>query len=270
MVMDFERSLEMLFKADEADYEADKDLLEAAQRRLAGSLDGARRPQAAIGLVSSPIGRLLVAMTDRGVVLISYVRTADGLDSAIGKLRRRFDPVADQDAVRCVASEVHNFLAGDETALRQKVDLRMVGSDFHKKLLERLCKIAAGATITYQALGAWAGAPHSQRAVGGAMHSNPIPIYVPCHRVIRSDGSLGGYGGGLDVKRKLLRTEGFSITSAGVLGGPAVWGNRRTGIFCRPDCRAAARSDRSHMLLFRDAARAIQAGMRSCRLCRPE
>ena len=115
-----------------------------------------------------------------------------------------------------------------------------------EEILERLCEVGAGEIITYQALGAWAGAPRAPRAVGGAMHDNPVPIYVPCHRVIRSDGSLGGYGGGLDIKRKLLRAEGFSITTKGLVADATRYGatgaHRSSAV---PDAgRWRARTDR--------------------------
>ena len=87
----------------------------------------------------------------------------------------------------------------------------------------------------------------------------------------RSDGSLGGYGGGLDIKRKLLRVEGFSITPQGLVAAQrAVWGNRGTRIFCQPDCRALARANRSQLLLFRDSECATHAGLRACQVCGPQ
>jgi len=101
------------------------------------------------------------------------------------------------------------------------------------------------------------------------MASNPIPIFVPCHRVIRSDGTIGNYGGGVDNKIKLLRAEGFEVGRDLRLPSRAVMGHRRTGIFCRPDCSAARRADPTKMLIFADAKCAGHAGLRACKLCKP-
>ena len=229
----------------------------------------AHQPQAAVGLIpSSPVGPLLAGVSGRGIVMIHFLRNAADPAHAISSLRRDFDPVPDQSAVQTVREELDRFLAGDEAALRSDIDLSLVKGSFQRRVLERLLEVGPGAILTYSSLAAWAGAPNASRAVGGAMHDNPIPVYVPCHRVVRSDLSLGGYGGGLDIKHKLLRVEGFSFTPAGLVAEDgAVWGNRNTQIFCRPRCSALARADRTNAILFRDASRASGAGMRACRIC---
>ena len=229
----------------------------------------AHRPQAAVGLIpSSPVGPLLVGLSGRGIVMIHFLKTAADPAHATARLRRDFDPVPDQSAVQPVRNELDRFLAGDQAALRSDIDLSLVKGSFQRRVLERLLEVGPGAILSYSSLAAWAGAPNASRAVGGAMHDNPIPVYVPCHRVVRSDLSLGGYGGGLDVKHKLLSVEGFSFTPAGLVAqDAAVWGNRGTQIFCRPGCRALARADRNNAILFRDASRASGVGMRACRIC---
>ena len=269
--MKSERFLEDLFNTASIDFEPDAAMLLQAKRKLEPALELVRRPAAAVSLVaSSPVGRLLVGVGDRGIAMIHYLSSTADLAAALAKLRRGFDPVPDQDTVAGVTDELRRYLDGDAGALRSRVDLRLVTSSFQREVLKRLCETGPGALLTYSSLGALAGAANAQRAVGGAMHDNPIPIYVPCHRVIRSDGSLGGYGGGLEVKRKLLRVEGFSVTPAGmVVSEGAVWGNRGTRIYCRPGCRALARADRTRTILFRDAGHAMRAGMRACRVCGP-
>ena len=101
------------------------------------------------------------------------------------------------------------------------------------------------------------------------MASNPVPIYVPCHRVIRSDGSIVNYGGGVDRKIKLLRAEGFEVGNDLRVPAHAVFGHQRTHIFCRPGCSAAKRADRSRMVIFADPEKARRAGLRACKVCRP-
>jgi methylated-DNA-[protein]-cysteine S-methyltransferase len=228
------------------------------------------RPQAAVGIIpSSPVGPLMVGVGSRGISMIHFLENAQDPRAAMAKLRQGFDPVPDQNAVQPVADELTRFMSGNEQALRTKIDLSLVAGVFQRRVLERLLEVGPGAILTYSSLAKWAGAPDASRAVGSAMHDNPVPVYVPCHRVVRSDLTLGGYGGGLDIKRKLLSVEGFSFAPRGQVaqdGGP-VWGNRNTRIFCRPDCSAVARSSRANAILFRDAGRASEAGMRACRIC---
>jgi methylated-DNA-[protein]-cysteine S-methyltransferase len=238
------------------------------QRRPAAGM----RPQVSVGLIaSSPIGPVMVGVSAHGIALIHFLRAPEDARHAIAILQHRFDPVPDQNAVTPVHEELDRFMAGDQSALRSRIDLSLVGGAFQRRVLERLLEVGPGAILPYSSLAAWVNAPHASRAVGGAMHYNPIPVYVPCHRVVRSDLSLGGYGGGLELKRKLLEIEGFSFTSKGLVAQDgAVWGNRNSKIYCRPDCRALTRANLSNNLLFRDATRAAREGMRPCRLCLPE
>ncbi len=227
-------------------------------------------PQAAIEVIpSSPVGPVLAALSQRGVAMIHFLRHPADVSAAIARLRRRFDPVPETGASHGLRDELNGFAGGDLTALRSNIDLSLVAGSFQKRILELLIEVGAGALVTYSSLAAWAGAPEASRAVGAAMHDNPIPVYVPCHRVVRSDLSLGGYGGGLEIKRKLLSVEGFTFAASGrVSEAGAVWGNRATKIFCRPECHWVARARRTNLVLFRDRARAVEAGMRPCSRCR--
>lgn len=245
-------------------------LLRRARARLEGELKYEQRPEAAVGVVKSPLGDLLVAMTSRGIVLLHYLADDRDLASTIEKARWQLDLIEDPRAVKRVGDEIRRYLAGDRSALRQKIDLSLVASAFQQKVLRKLEEIPRGAVISYQALGAVAGAPKGARAVGNAMHNNPVPIYVPCHRVIASGGGLGGYGGGAGRKLQLLRSEGFALGDKDVkLPSSSVWGHQGTKIYCRMDCRAAARADRSRMLFFADPTDARRAGLRPCKICRP-
>ncbi|HYL59975.1 MAG TPA: methylated-DNA--[protein]-cysteine S-methyltransferase [Candidatus Acidoferrales bacterium] len=227
-----------------------------------------RRPQARVGLVTSPVGRLLVAESDRGLVNIHFM-TMDGAERTLEKLRRKFELVENEASVKRVGAEINRFFEGDQSVMERRVDLSMVESEFQVRALTTLRSVPSGAVITYQALAAAVGNPDSQRAIGNTMASNPVPIVVPCHRVIRSDGTIGNYGGGVENKLKLLRLEGFKVGSDMRLPSRAVMGHRRTHIFCRPDCSAAKRADSNQVLIFADAACAGHAGLRPCKLCRP-
>lgn len=164
------------------------------------------------GIVNSAVGRLLVALSDRGIVLIHFLDGAwTDSEAAHAALSRHFQVIEDAAAVAVVDAEIRRFADGQRNALAMPVDLTLVTSPFRRRVLETLRGIPPGTVISYRALAAAAGAPRASRAVGTTMAVNPVPIYVPCHRVIRADGSIGNYGGGVPVKLKLLRAEGIRI-----------------------------------------------------------
>ena len=102
---------------------------------------------------------------------------------------------------------------------KENIDLSLLNlfklTDFSAKVLKQACKIPRGKVGTYSGLAAKVGCPGAARAVGTALANNPFPIIIPCHRVIRSDGSLGGFGGGIRMKRELLSKEGVTLNSQG-------------------------------------------------------
>lgn len=248
-----------------------EELLRQARRRVDSALKHIRRPEAAVGVIKSPLGDLLVAMTARGIVLNHYLANDSDLAATLEKARLQLDLVEDPPTVKEVGAEIRRYLAGEGTALRQNIDLSLAASPFQQKVLRKLQEVPRGAVVSYQALGVAAGAPKGARAVGNAMHNNPVPIYIPCHRVVASDGGLGGYGGGAARKLKLLRSEGFSLGDDDVrLPDTVVWGHKGTRVFCRANCGTAARVDRGRILFFADAKGARQAGLRPCKICRPE
>jgi methylated-DNA-[protein]-cysteine S-methyltransferase len=149
----------------------------------------------------SPVGELHVAATDRGLCRISYFGDAweDELARGFGVRVLR----APLDEVR---RELDQYFAGDRREFDLPLDLRV--APFHEAVLRELARVPYGSTDTYGALAAKAGRPGAARAVGTVMNRNPIPIVLPCHRIVGANGSLTGYAGGLDVKRRLLRLEG--------------------------------------------------------------
>lgn len=138
--------------------------------------------------------------------------TSEGVHSVrlhAGRARQPLDDSAPSE-VRDTARRFERFFAGDTRALDDvAVDFSAVGNDFQRKVLTTLRKrIGPGKTISYGELAEAVGHPGAARAVGTAMARNPVPIVVPCHRVLASGGGLGGYGGGLEMKKALLRLEG--------------------------------------------------------------
>ncbi len=228
-----------------------------------------RRPEARVGVIGSPLGRLLVAEGPRGLATLHFLDTMSA-EPALEALRRRFELVENEASAERVGREIERYLAGDLRSLdSHPIDLSLVHSEFQRRVLERLRTIGPGAVITYNGLADAAGVPAAHRAVGHTMATNPVPIFVPCHRVIRSDGSIGNYGGGVPCKVKLLRTEGFDVGRDLKLGARSVLAHRATHIFCRPGCSAAERANHARMLIFADPERAERAGFRPCRRCHP-
>ncbi len=256
----------------ELDREADDDhgldaILAEGRRRFDKVLSRERRPIARVGVIDSPMGRLFIADGPRGILAIHFM-DGKGPDP-LEMMRGKFDVVEDQAAADRIGDEIGRFVAGDRTALKHEIDLSLVESDFKRRALTKLRKVPLGSVVTYQGLAAAVGAPDGQRAIGNAMGSNPVPIYVPCHRVIKSDLSIGNYGGGVDRKLKLLRAEGFAVGKDLRVPARAVMGHQRTHIFCRPECSAAKRADIGRMFIFADPERARSAGLRACKMCHP-
>ena len=156
-------------------------------------------------VADTQIGRLLLAVTDRGLCRISYdpepERDTEELARTFGVRVLRAPKEVD-----LVRRELDEYLEGRRRDFDLPLDLRG-RTGFAKDILERLARVPYGEVTTYGALAAQAGNPRAARAVGMIMNRNPIPIVLPCHRVVGSTGSLVGYGGGLDRKRLLLDLE---------------------------------------------------------------
>ena len=166
----------------------------------------------AIATVDSPIGDLLIAVTERGLVRVAF--QGEDRDNVLEELSRRLSPRILESARASdeVRRELDQYFAGERTRFDVAVDRRLIG-DFARKVLDATARVPFGRTTTYGEVATKIGSPRAARAVGNALGSNPIPIVIPCHRVLRSGGALGGYGGGVDRKQRLLRLEGAILTS---------------------------------------------------------
>jgi methylated-DNA-[protein]-cysteine S-methyltransferase len=155
-------------------------------------------------VVESPVGALLLAATDRGLCRISY--TVEGGDES---LARDFGVRVLRAPLDDVRRELDEYFEGRRREFDLPLDLRVVG--FQESVLHELALVPYGATDTYGHLAAKVGKPRAARAVGMVMNRNPIPIVLPCHRIVGANGSLTGYAGGLHVKRALLELEGVAL-----------------------------------------------------------
>ncbi len=173
--------------------------LEAASDQ-AGLLDLAYRT------VDSPVGSLLLVATPSGLVRVAFER--EDHDEVLGWLAKAISPRMLRAPVRLdrAARELDEYFAGRRRRFDVDVDLGLARG-FRRTVLDRLGDIGYGTTATYAAVAAASGSPGAVRAVGSACARNPVPVVVPCHRVVRSDGSVGGYRGGSEAKQLLLALE---------------------------------------------------------------
>jgi methylated-DNA-[protein]-cysteine S-methyltransferase len=177
---------------------ADRVAAEAAERSL---LD------VAVGEVDSPIGRLLVAVTPRGLARVAF--EDEDRDRVLAELASRLSPrILESAAVTGDARrELEEFFAGERTRFGVQVDRRLI-QGIARDVLRATSKIPYGELSTYGGVARQIGRPTAARAVGRALGSNPIPVVIPCHRVIGAGGALTGYAGGMDRKVALLELEG--------------------------------------------------------------
>jgi len=164
----------------------------------------------AYATVDSPVGRLIAVATPRGLARLAYELENGGLDSILDDVALRLSPAiveapAQLDPIR---RELDEYFDGRRQDFDLPLDWALTRAGFRRRVLQECARIPFGATSTYKAMAIAAGSPTAFRAAGGALGSNPIPIVVPCHRVLSSGGGLGGYTGGLERKRLLLSIEG--------------------------------------------------------------
>jgi methylated-DNA-[protein]-cysteine S-methyltransferase len=178
-------------------------------RRFRQAADDAGLVDAAYDLVESPLGSLLVGVSKRGVCRISFDpeadteldRLAERAGPRVLRVTRRIDPVRRQ---------LEEYFERERREFELDVDLVGIPT-FQQEVLQELLRVPYAQTSTYGTLAAKLGRPRAARAVGGALNRNPVPIVVPCHRIVGSTGSLVGYGGGLERKRALLALEGKQL-----------------------------------------------------------
>jgi methylated-DNA-[protein]-cysteine S-methyltransferase len=196
------------------------DALQEALRNAASGLSDTAlpdldEPAAAAGLLDvayatldSPVGTLLLATTPDGLVRIAYVGANDS-DAVIADLAARVSPrvLAAPRKLDQPRRELDEYFDGQRRRFDVPIDWRLTHG-FGRRVLEATARIPYGSVSTYKQMATAAGSPRASRAAGNALGANPLPIIVPCHRVLHVGGGLGGYTGGLERKRLLLGVEG--------------------------------------------------------------
>jgi O-6-methylguanine DNA methyltransferase len=250
-----------------------RELRAAAPAGLAEAVVARVEPADAYAQVEGPIGPLFVAFTDNAITLVTRADSADA-----GQFEEEFRATFGRPVSRVAQPPEHirrlieaRVWGRGRPPAQAGVDLRWL-PDFERRVLEKTLEIPRGEVRPYSWVAAEIGRPLAVRAVGNALARNPIPFVVPCHRVVRADGTIGQYGaGGPESKRALLAAEGLDPAELVRLPAEGVRysGSDTTRIYCYPSCRHARRTTPAHRVAFRSVDQARRAGYRPCRICRP-
>jgi len=218
---------------------------------------------------TTPIGEIYVAFNDHGVSAVDIADDPDAFETAFAS---RFDrPAYPADTLPGqIAGRLDKAFA-DGRPGKLPLDLRSV-TPFQAQVLLKTAEIPRGEVRPYGWVADEIGKPTATRAVGSALARNPVPMVIPCHRVVRSDGELGRYSLGENAnKQRLLESEGLDVD--GFVGlaarGIRLVGSDTTHIYCHPTCRDARRITDRHRVEFRSAGEAARHGYRACKHCRP-
>ncbi|MFI6166825.1 methylated-DNA--[protein]-cysteine S-methyltransferase [Nocardia sp. NPDC051052] len=184
----------------------DRDLLAQLHRRLAADAQSVGLLDVAYRTMDTPVGSLLLAATPAGLVRVAYPN--ENHDTVLTTLAERVSPrvLAAPARLDAAAREIDEYFAGARTHFDLPLDLRLTGG-FRRQVIEHLSDIGYGQRESYAVVAAAVGNPRAVRAVGSACAHNPLPVVIPCHRVVRSDGSIGQYVGGIEAKTTLLTLE---------------------------------------------------------------
>jgi methylated-DNA-[protein]-cysteine S-methyltransferase len=158
----------------------------------------------------SPVGPLYIAVSEKGLADITFGQGLSEDQFRETLLARGFKPVQDSNAASLVTRQLNEYFNGRRMEFDVPLDLSGV-TPFTKSVLHATAHVPYGQVRTYQDIAKTIGQPTATRAVGNSLNRNPIPLIIPCHRIVRSDHSLGGYGGGPDKKQALLKLEGASL-----------------------------------------------------------
>jgi O-6-methylguanine DNA methyltransferase len=227
------------------------------------------------GIVPSPLGNILVARSEHGVSLVEYLGEATTL--AGSRLRELVDveTVESSTEIARLRDELLDFLAGRRRELGWRLDLRLAGSDFRRAVLEAAVDVPYGAVTSYASIARRVGKPGAERAVAQALRWNPLPIVVPCHRIVGSSGKLTGYAGDkLGLKRRLLDVEGVRTAPAARdfrVAREAMYvraGDDRA--YCLPTCGDLPSHSLANLTLIASRASVEALGLEPCSDCRPD
>ena len=247
--------------------------LPAARRALDARLAGKTRPRLITDVWHSPVGDIRIGKTDKGVVLVEFVKPEER-DTPIARWQTTFTPESGGPEIAGLIHNLEDYLSGKRRDLGWIVDEALMRSDFQREVLHATAAVPYGTVVTYQGIAEVIGQPKAVRAVAQALRYNPVPIHIPCHRVIGSDGSLTGYAGNLvGIKKQILAVEGIPVVeTAKGLAIPKermYVGWRHDRWFCRPDCSTLKDQSAGDRALIPSRVRAEEMGYQPCDECKP-
>jgi O-6-methylguanine DNA methyltransferase len=244
-----------------------------ARAELQSRLADLRSRLVSFGIFASPIGPILIARTEHGVSMIEYLESEAAVSARLERLAGG-DAVRDERAIEGLHRELLEFLDGRRTRLDWALDLRWAQSDFQRRVLQATAHLPYGAVTSYRHIPREIGAPAATRAVAQALRWNPLPIAVPCHRVVGGAGDLTGYAGNkVELKQRLLSLEGvpLGIERARRIERRAMYHRYLDDpAYCLPSCGTISAQPLALVTLFGSRGRAEALGLAPCTDCRPD
>jgi O-6-methylguanine DNA methyltransferase len=247
-----------------------------ARQRLESGLADLRRRLLIGRIFESPIGPLLIARSEEGVSLVEYLEDARGpVRSAFARLAG-LELVEDGAEIEALYRDVLEYLDGKRTRLDWPLDLRLARSDFQREVLRATAAVPYGAVTSYLGIAGQIGQGRAVRAVAQALRHNPLPIVVPCHRIVGASGNLTGYAGSrLGLKERLLGVEGVPTDHAGATPRVARqalyhYAPNEAHQYCLPTCGGIVRMPIGEVTLYASRDRAEALGLSPCSDCRPD
>jgi O-6-methylguanine DNA methyltransferase len=258
------------------DVPAPAEVAAGARARLEARLGELKRRIVTYRIFPSPLGNILIAASEQGVSLVEYLGRAKSLaHSRLGHLHG-VEPIEDGQDLEGLHRELMEYLAGRRDRFGWTLDLRLVRSEFHRTVLKATSEIPYGALMSYSGVACEVGRPAAMRAVAQALRWNPLPIVIPCHRVVGASGDLVGYAGDkLTLKERLLSTEGIHVehahATAHVNPRAMYVGEPNDRWYCLPTCSSLeSPAHLRRLVFFSTQQRAEGSGREPCTTCRPD
>ena len=253
---------------------------ELAELAELAQLTESARPRLVLSIWHSPLGPVRIGTTGKGVALVEFVSPDDPGDGAqrLGEKFAQFSieqPEGNMGHTASLTQKLEAYLNGSRQALDWVIDDVLMRSDFQRQVLQAASEIPYGTLTTYLGLAERISQPKAVRAVAQALRYNPVPIQIPCHRVIGSNGSLTGYAGNkIALKRDILAVEGIptvqSKSGFAIAQNRLYVGRQPDHIFCRPGCETSKGIRAGSRVFIASRTRAEEIGYAPCGVCRPD
>ena len=246
-----------------------------ARARLETRLADLRRRLLTYRIFPSPLGHILIARSETGISAVEYLERGTSFRTSRLSREPGVDVVQGGKDLERACQDLLEYLQGRRRRIEWPLDLRLARSDFQRSVLEATAAIPYGAVVSYAGLARDVGRAQAVRAVAQALRRNPLPIVIPCHRVIGSSGALTGYAGNkLGLKQRLLALEGVPTTRE--TGGPAIRPQEMYVLYpgmrayCLPTCPWLNMAPPTPLTRFALREHAEGAGLDPCGICRPD